>query len=307
MLRSDIRKNVNMAQRGDFEKKNVVKAVSNRMARAMQEAPTNIPAAVKIPFPEHFRSLLAGRTGYNDAHSMYQQCLQFFHQRAVTAGNTELVTLQVTMSYPQAGKFKPVGDVTAAIQHVNMRKFALDEYAANADNGSVVLETIKIGVGCKCVEFSLSAKNKPPDFPVSKGAKSCFESVPSSSSPSSSSGSGLESEFISGGVYLRPQPPSSSSIDSSPSPPKDTVKEAKGCLAFDKVSKLEVMNYPNGPRTLSGERAPYLVIPASSPSTATDNTGEGDCDFLKCNALYCIGAPTSFHATCSLLVIPIKK
>ncbi|KAF8828266.1 hypothetical protein HHX47_DHR4000715 [Lentinula edodes] len=117
-LNGDIQHNVNRAQRGEFEGRRVIKAVSGRKS---MPPPANVPSAVRIPFPEHLRSRIGGCTGYSEAHDLYKQCQQFFHQCSMSAGNTELVTLATNMSYPQGGKFKAVGDVTAVIPHVNVR------------------------------------------------------------------------------------------------------------------------------------------------------------------------------------------
>ncbi|KAJ3709901.1 hypothetical protein C8R42DRAFT_729737 [Lentinula raphanica] len=121
-----IQKDVNKAQRGEFEGQRIVKAVSNRKPMA---PPPNIPLAVKIPFPEHLRSRIGGHTGYSSAHELYSSCHQFFHDRAMCAGNTELVTLSATMVYAKGGRFKAVGDVTAIIPHINVRVGYHDLYS----------------------------------------------------------------------------------------------------------------------------------------------------------------------------------
>ncbi|KAJ3894094.1 hypothetical protein GG344DRAFT_63197 [Lentinula edodes] len=117
-LNGNIQHNVNRAQRGKFEGRRVIKAVSGRKS---MPPPANVPSAVRIPFPEHLRSCIGGCIGYSEAHDLYKQCQQFFHQCSMSAGNTELVTLATNMSYPQGGKFKAVGDLTAVIPHVNVR------------------------------------------------------------------------------------------------------------------------------------------------------------------------------------------
>ncbi|KAJ3915049.1 hypothetical protein F5877DRAFT_70212 [Lentinula edodes] len=101
-----------------FEGRRVIKAVSGRKS---MPPPANVPSAVRIPFPEHLRSRIGGCTGYSEAHDLYKQCQQFFHQCLMSTGNTELVTLATNMLYPQGGKFKAVGDVTAVIPHINVR------------------------------------------------------------------------------------------------------------------------------------------------------------------------------------------
>ncbi|KAJ3714715.1 hypothetical protein C8R42DRAFT_682093 [Lentinula raphanica] len=121
-----IQKDVNKAQRGEFEGQHIVKAVSNLKPMA---PPPNIPLAVKIPFPEHLRSRIGGHTGYSSAHELYSSCHQFFHDRAMCAGNTELVTLSATMVYAKGGRFKAVGDVTAIIPHINVRVGYHDLYS----------------------------------------------------------------------------------------------------------------------------------------------------------------------------------
>lgn len=90
----------------DIEGRKVVKAISTSKP---MPPPTNVPAAVKVPFPEHLRLRLGGHSGYSAAHDMYNECHQFYHDRAMSAGNIELVTLSATMAYPQSGKFKVVG------------------------------------------------------------------------------------------------------------------------------------------------------------------------------------------------------
>ncbi|KAJ3850084.1 hypothetical protein EV368DRAFT_84880 [Lentinula lateritia] len=117
-LNGNIQHNVNRAQRGEFEGRRVIKAVSGRKS---MPPPANVPSAMRIPFPEHLQSRIGGCTGYSEAHDLYKQCQQFFHQCLMSAGNTELVTLATNMSYPQGGNFKAVGDVTAVIPHVNVR------------------------------------------------------------------------------------------------------------------------------------------------------------------------------------------
>ncbi|KAJ3717887.1 hypothetical protein C8R42DRAFT_644497 [Lentinula raphanica] len=121
-----IQKDVNKAQRGEFEGQRIVKAVSNCKPMA---PPPNIPLAVKIPFPEHLRSRIGSHTGYSSAHELYSSCHQFFHDRAMCAGNTELVTLSATMVYAKGGRFKAVGDVTAIIPHINVRVGYHDLYS----------------------------------------------------------------------------------------------------------------------------------------------------------------------------------
>ncbi|KAF9073418.1 hypothetical protein BDP27DRAFT_1417237 [Rhodocollybia butyracea] len=121
---NNIRQNVNQAQRGEFN--GHVKAVSVRMPMA---PPANVPSAIKIPFPEGLRTQIDGCTGYSDAHSLYKQCQQFYHEKAMSPGNTELVTLQATLSHLSGSKFKAVGDVTVIILNINIHVGCQDLYS----------------------------------------------------------------------------------------------------------------------------------------------------------------------------------
>lgn len=111
----------------EFDEKKVIKAVSNRV---LMPPPANIPIAVKVPFPEHLRSRLAGCLGYSAAHDIHAQCHKFYHSQAMSAGNTELVTLQVTMCHANGSKFKAVG--------VNFSLHFLDDLLTNIDRISLL-------------------------------------------------------------------------------------------------------------------------------------------------------------------------
>ncbi|KAJ4473173.1 hypothetical protein J3R30DRAFT_3708305 [Lentinula aciculospora] len=114
---TSIKENVNRAQRGEFEGHKVVKAISGRKPATM---PLQVPTAVKILFPEHLRFRINGALGYSDAHEVYKECQKFYHERAMVAGNTELVTLQATMCHVSGTQFKAIGDVMTVISNVNV-------------------------------------------------------------------------------------------------------------------------------------------------------------------------------------------
>ncbi|KAJ3712619.1 hypothetical protein C8R42DRAFT_727784 [Lentinula raphanica] len=114
----DIRENVNRAQRGEFEGTKIVKAISSR--KTLAPLPPNMPSTHKLPFPEHLRSRLSGTLGYNEAHDLYKQCQQFYHERAMSAGYTEFITLHAAVCHVSTNtKFKAVGDVLAVIPHIS--------------------------------------------------------------------------------------------------------------------------------------------------------------------------------------------
>ncbi|KAJ8087357.1 hypothetical protein PM082_006187 [Marasmius tenuissimus] len=65
--------------------------------------------------------------GQNWAHELHEKCSTFFKNMAYCAGNVDLVTIQATMMYvTDIAVYKPVGNVTAMIPHVNVHIGACD-------------------------------------------------------------------------------------------------------------------------------------------------------------------------------------